>query len=224
MNRKHVISIGEFYHVYNRGVEKRIIFNNKKDYVRFVELLYICNSKNPVDMRNFSRKGETFASIFETEKEDLVSIGAWCLMPNHFHLLLKETSENGISKFMQKLTTAYTMYFNKKYNRTGSLFQGVFKTEHVKEDRYLKYLFSYIHLNPVKLIPEEKQWKEVGIKNINKVEKFLQEYEYSSFIDYINKKREYIKIINKEEFPEYFLKTKEAIEEIQDWLNFNLRR
>lgn len=221
MNRKHIFSIGEFYHGYNRGVEKRVIFNDYKDYSRFIQLLYICNSREPVNMREVFRKGETLVNIFEIkDRNPLVAIGAWCLMPNHFHLLLKEVSENGISKFMQKLTTAYTMYFNKKYNRTGSLFQGVFKTEHITEDRYLKYLFSYIHLNPVKLIPGESKWKEIGIKDIKKVEELLKNYEYSSFLDFLDKSRIYKKIINHNKFPNYFLNTKEAVAEINEWLTF----
>ena len=91
-------------------------------------------------------------------------------MPNHFHILVKEKIENGISKFMGKLTTGYSMYFNKRYDRTGSLFQGVFKSVHADSDEYLKYLFAYIHLNPIKLINPE--WKENGIKDKNRANAF----------------------------------------------------
>jgi len=222
MNRKHVFSIGEFYHIYNRGSDKRIIFNDSHDYERFIKLLYICNSSQVVNLRDLFHKGETFVNIFDIGRaKPLVSIGAWCLMPNHFHLLLKEVTENGISKFMQKLTTAYTMYFNKKYTRVGSLLQGVFKSEHITEDRYLKYLFSYIHLNPIKLISSESKWKEVGIKDIKKVEDFLENYTYSSYRDCMKKETSYLNIIDEKEFPNYFLNTKEAAEEVQEWLNFS---
>ncbi|MBI3305911.1 transposase [Candidatus Nomurabacteria bacterium] len=221
MNRNHDFSIDEYYHVYNRGVDKRVTFQNKYDYHRFMLLLYFCNSTEPVDMEKIFRKGRTFTDIFNIEKgRSLVAIGAWCLMPNHFHILLKEITENGIIKFMQKLTTGYSMYFNKKYTRSGSLFQGKFKSEHIQEDRYLKYIFSYIHLNPIKLIPEESKWKENGIRNKQVVENFLKNYEYSSLKNYINSDAEYENILDKKVFPNYFPTINEQIEEIEEWLNY----
>lgn len=122
---------------------------------------------------------------------------------------------------MQKLTTGYSMYFNQKYNRTGSLFQGKFKSQNPNNDNYLKYLFSYIHLNPVKLISGESKWKENGIKNLNGAQKFLEKYEYSSFNNYMNDKYKYENIINKKEFPGYFSSVDELIKEIMEWLNFS---
>lgn len=149
----------------------------------------------------------------------LVDIGAYCLMPNHFHLLLHEKTENGISLFMQKLTTAYTMYFNKKYDRSGGLFQGTYKAKHADSDIYLKYLFGYIHLNPVKLI--EPTWKEKKIKNRIQAEKFLEKYQYSSYPEYTNKKRKEGVIIQNEAFPDYFDKISDFSEMIRFWLEFN---
>ena len=90
-------------------------------------------------------------------KETLVDIGAYCLMPNHFHLLIRETAEGNISRFMLKLQTGYPMYFNKKYQRTGALFEGKFKAKHITNDNHLKYLFAYLHLNPVK-ITDPQNW------------------------------------------------------------------
>jgi putative transposase len=128
---------------------------------------------------------QSFENLLETDRgKNLVDIGAYCLMPNHFHLLLKEKTENGISLFMQKLMTAYTMYFNKKNGRNGALFQGTFKAEHLANDNYLKYMYSYIHLNPIKLI--DPTWRENGIKNQSKTEKFLEQYKHSSYSEYIN--------------------------------------
>ncbi len=224
MNRKHVFIEGEYYHLYNRGVDKRRTFIDVHDYHRFMLLLYFCNSVEPANLQKVFREGSTFTrftDIFKLPKgEPLVAIGAWCLMPNHFHLLVKEISENGITKFMQKITTGYTMYFNQKYERSGSLFQGRFKSEHSDNDNYLKYLFSYIHLNPVKLIAGESKWKDVGIKNRDKAKKFLEKYEYSSFNNYTGN-HSYEKIISKEEFPRYFADTKEFMEEMLEWLTFN---
>ena len=127
--------------------------------------------------------------------------------------------EGGISKFMSKLTTGYSMYFNKKYERKGSLFQGVFQAQHADSDNYLKYLFSYIHLNPVKLI--QSDWKENGIEDIDGAKKYLNDYKYSSFIDYTGNKREENNILNMKAFPGYFESTEDFENNIFDWLEFN---
>ena len=133
--------------------------------------------------------------------EPIVDIGAYCLMPNHFHLLIRETNKPCISIFMKKISTAYAMYFNKKYSRTGSLFEGRFKAEHANNDRYLKYLFAYIHLNPVKL--RQPNWKEDGIKNVRETLTFLETYPYSSFHSFVGKKNVFSNhVINTEAFPE----------------------
>jgi len=137
------------------------------------------------------------------KKDSLVDIGAYCLMPNHFHILLKEKTENGISKFMKKLSTGYSMYFNKRYERTGRLFEGTFKSVHADSDEYLKYLFAYIHLNPIKLI--NPVWKEEGIRNSVEAKLFLSGYSFSSYLDYTmkarnNGKRPESKILNRKRF------------------------
>jgi len=93
--------------------------------------------------------------------------------------MIKEVSEKGISLFMHKLLTAYSMYFNIKRQRTGALFQGRYKARHIDNDNYLKYLFAYIHLNPIKII--QRNWKEKGIENLNGAKKFLRGYKYSSY-------------------------------------------
>ncbi|MBU3925748.1 transposase, partial [Patescibacteria group bacterium] len=178
MERKFRFSEGEFYHLYNRGINKMAIFLNNIDKKRFIKLLFACNSKKPVVFKNIQG-----LPLEEIERgETIVDIGAYCLMPNHFHLLVREKTENGISMFMEKLFTAYSMYFNKKNERTGRLFEGIFKATHANKDQYLKYLFAYIHLNPVKLI--DLKWKENSITDKEKAKKFLKEYAYSSYLDY----------------------------------------
>lgn len=214
MNRKIKFSEGEYYHIYNRGVEKREIFMEKSDYSRFILLLYYANLFKPVNIRSVINQG--FPSV--NREETLVDIGIWCLMPNHFHLLIKEKSDGGLSKFLSKLQTGYSMYFNKKNDRSGALFQGSFKAEHIDSDEYLKYIYSYIHLNPVKLI--QSDWKERGISDIEKTKEFLNNYKYSSYPDYLNLNRRENKILNKEAFPEYFDSADIFKEEISDWLNF----
>lgn len=152
------------------------------------------------------------------EGEPLVAIVAYCLMPNHFHLLVHELQEGGLSKFMQKVITGYTMYFNKKNDRNGSLFQGKFKATHVADDRYLRYLISYIHLNPVKLI--EPKWKETGITNRTAAEEYLAQYGPSSYRDYLNETRIENAIISPDVLPEYFDSSMEFKELVTEWLTY----
>ncbi|MEK7088940.1 MAG: transposase [Patescibacteria group bacterium] len=213
--RKVSFATGEYYHIFNRGNSKQKIFNNKNDYNRFVGLMYACNQKENFKIDNLKKGG----NLLELEKSTkLVDIGAYCLMPNHFHILLTQQENDNISKFLQKLTTAYVMYYNKKYSRTGGLFEGKFKSEHINSDRYLKYIFSYIHLNPIKLI--NKDWKETGIKEKSKTIEYLNQYIYSSYIDYMGTEREEKKVLNKQAFPKYFPSTKLFLNEIFEWLNY----
>jgi len=215
MSRNYVFAPGEYYHIYNRGVEKRKIFINKKDYERFLFLLYICNTKEPTVVKNY--RGLTLAEKFNLSKKDtLVEIGSYCLMPNHFHLLLREKTEGGISLFMQKLTTGYTMFFNVNNERSGSLFQGSFKARHANEDDYLKYLYAYIHLNPIKII--EAEWREEGIKNKGKVKEFLANYKYSSYLDFIGEERFEGRILDRKNFPDYFQNKGSFAKFLENWM------
>ena len=189
------------------------------DHRRFVALLYVCNSSRPVDINAHFQEGKAFLELFSAERDDdLVNVIAYCLMPNHFHLLLREKNDGGITKFMGKLSTAYAMYFNSKNERTGTLFEGKFKAKHAGTDEYLKYLLAYIHLNPVKLI--DPKWKENGIGNRVAAQDYLKNYEYSSYVDYQGVKRLESKIINKEAGPEYFADAKDFDDFVNDWLVF----
>lgn len=201
--RRIPFSVGEFYHIYSRGVDKRVIFNNDHDYRRFIFLLYICNSTTSVRTDNLFKQGRTLLELFGVDREDtLVDIGAFCLMSNHFHLLLHEKTEGGVSQFMKKLLTAYSMYFNVKNERIGALFEGKFKAKYIDNDPYLNWIFSYIHTNPVKLI--EVDWKEKGISDPEAVKKFIENYKYSSYYDYFIGNRPESLILNKSAFPNDF--------------------
>lgn len=202
----------EYYHIYNRGNNKSRIFLDKEDYDRFEKILYICNSENNFVFRESIIKSKISAWDFERGNR-LVDIGVWVIMPNHFHIMLISSSHrqglwqkdlNPISIYMQKVSTAYAMYFNKKYSHIGSIFEGKFKSKLISKENYLEYLFSYIHLNPIKLI--QKDWKESGIKDMNKAFIYLNNYKYSSYLDYKNEKRKENSIINKEFFPNSFKK------------------
>lgn len=112
--RKTMFAVGEWYHCYSRGVDKRIVYEDERDYLRFLEQLYLANSGVPLRRDDIGTRD--FEEILQIpRKEPLVAIGAFCLMPNHFHLVLKEIVEDGITTFMQKLGTAYAMYFNARY-------------------------------------------------------------------------------------------------------------
>lgn len=216
MQRKINFAVDEWYHLYNRGNDKKIIFKNNSDQSRFLKLLYICNSLKPVALKDIPNP------IFTYDRgESLVDISAYCLMPNHFHLLIRERTEGGISLFMRKLMTGYSMYFNIKNERTGKLFEGPFKSVYVDTDNYFRYVLSYIHLNPVKLV--EPDWKEKGIKNKDKVKKFLSSYYYSSYLDYLNlpeeSPREEAKILNINNLP-IEVGSRDFDTEMDDWLEY----
>ena len=152
--RKQPIITDEYYHIYNRGVDKRDIFNDKKDVDRFIE-----------SMREFNKiEGiESLANLRKTEieskplSEPLVAIVACCLNPNHFHFILKQLVDGGIAKFMQKLQGGYTYYFNVKNGRSGSLFQGTFKAHHLNNEGYFNKILGYTNKNyGVHNIPKNK--------------------------------------------------------------------
>lgn len=223
-NRKVPFVQGELYHIYSRGNNKQKIFLDNYDYERFIKLLYLCNSRKSIDFREDIVRQGIDAWNFD-RGQLIVSIGAWVLMSNHFHIYIMPNNlrksdfrKNEITEFMRKLLTSYSKYFNKKYKRTGGLFDGKFKSVHIKDDVQAKYLFSYIHLNPIKLI--NKNWKIEGIKDWKEAKKFLDKYRWSSYLDYKKNIRLENKILNIETFPEYFQTTTDFDLEIKDWLTF----
>ena len=181
--------------MYNRGVEKRKIFMHDRDRWRFLQGLFLFNDERATAnlLWRIERENEgkinfrilrEFMEKNTAEHLPLVRIIADCLMPNHFHLILEELLENGITKFMHKLGTGYAMYFNKKYERVGSLFQGRFKALHVDNDDYLKNLLVYINvINPAELI--EPKLKEEGVKDIENVMNFAKDFGWSTHQEYL---------------------------------------
>lgn len=212
----------EYFHIYNRGNGKMEIFRDKEDYDRFMKLLYICNSEKSFSFRDNIVEQQIDCWDFKRD-EPLVDICSWVLMPNHFHIVLishrSDLWEKGyspITEFMRKLSTAYVMYFNRKYSRTGSLFEGKFKSRHVGKDNYFNYLFSYIHLNPVKIL--QSDWKEKGIKDKEKALNFIKTFPYSSFIEFFGEKtRSEAKILNTDSLPEDF--KVRNVNDLFEWLN-----
>ena len=214
---------GEYYHIYNRGNSKQKIFLNEQDHRQFIKCLYLFNTDKNFKIRELSKLK---INPFDFDRGDtIVSIGAWVLMPNHFHIYITinphkqglcKNGGNYISDFMQKVLTSYSKYFNLKYKRSGSLFEGKFKSVHIENEIQAKYLFSYIHLNPVKLI--QKDWKESGIKNKNDALTFLDKYKWGSYLDYSGSERLEEKILDRSVFPVYFSDKMNFRKEIFEWL------
>ena len=151
-------SADNYYHVYNRGVENRLVFLDDQDYVVFLGLLkkYMLGED---DLKTNRHKVQKFGGD--------VDILAYCLMPNHFHLLMYQKNDTGITDLMRRVITAYVMYFNHRYKRVGSLFQGKYKASLINADSYLHHISRYIHMNP----EEYENWP------------------YSSLQDYVSDKR-----------------------------------
>lgn len=166
-----ILNNGSYYHIYNRGVEKRNVFLGKRDYLRFLETLdYYRKSPLPAKLSDFRRGTMKLKKI--DNQEEIVKIFCYCLMPNHFHLLIQQLSDNGVTEFLRKLSDSYTKYFNTKYERVGSLFQGTFKAKLIETDEYLLQLSRYIHKNSFPL----KMWEG---KN----------YPYSSYSFYLSEEK-----------------------------------
>ena len=215
MSRRISFAPGEFYHIYNRGNGGRFVFPEIMDKNRFQKLLFLCNSEKSLDMWELSKNN---TEVYKTDRgETLVDIGAYSILYSHYHLLLHEKIQNGISKFMQKLGTAFSMYFNEKHKNSGSIFEGRFRAKHADRDPYLEYLFAYIHLNPVEHL--EKNWKEDGLKDLQSATRYLQKYRHSSYIDYLkNFTREESALLTPQAFPSYFLSRTDVEDYHTIWL------
>jgi len=186
--RKTIFANEEYYHIYNRGVDKREVFLEDFDYVRFltsmrefnvIEPIGSLHLKNIRDNYKKSVSGSTAKALaVEPLTHPLVEIVAYCLNPNHFHMILKQIRDGGISEFMKRLSGGYTWHFNKKYERSGALFQGRFKSIHIDTNEYLLHLSAYVNKNNFIHGYNDKNWQ------------------YSSYLDYIGKRNG--KLCNKE--------------------------
>jgi putative transposase len=151
--RNLVFANDEYYHIYNRGIDRRVTFTNKREYERALQLLWFYQyAAIPI---RYSRYNEIEAQLKMKYREQMktsgkmVEVVAFSLMPNHFHLLVKQRQEQGIATYIANYVNAYTRYFNTKYKRTGALFQGIFKAAYIESEEQLVHLTRYIHLNPV---------------------------------------------------------------------------
>lgn len=157
-----------FYHVFNRAIEKRKVFLDIQDYKMFMYYLKVYLD----DPKNILTKYPQLPIRLQAKNlKNQIALIAYCLMPNHFHFLLKQSTKDAISKFMKQLLNAYTFYFNKKYGRTGALFEGRYKAARITSDNLLLHVARYIHLNPVVINLTDKP----------------ENYQWSSHKDYLNK-------------------------------------
>lgn len=205
--RKVVISVDEHYHLFNRGVHKQVVFHDRADYARF--LFYILHFQSPLIFQNPSRFVSHFVrhSVFNIEPEIVakivaereVELVAFCLMPNHFHLLVREVVEGGISRYMQRILNGYSKYHNTKRELSGHVFQGPYGAVHQEDNEQLLYLSTYIHRNPRELAKwtgaehtypwssfqdcvTKNRWGDLLVPNIL-LEQFNSPQEYRKFVD-----------------------------------------
>ena len=219
--RKTLFTIGEYYHIYNRGVDKRIIFSDEGDIDRFFQSMREFNTLNPIGSiyeNSFNRQLGSKAS----KLKKLVDFVGYCLNPNHYHFIITPIVENGIEKFMQRLGTGHTNYFNNKYKRSGSLFEGKFKAIHIENNEYLLHLSSYVNLNDrihqlgskaSKLVRSRSSWGEYMIGNINGRGNFCSK---DIILDQFKNKKEYQEFA--ESSLESILKTKLDLKDIEKFL------
>jgi len=229
--RKEQFVNDEIYHILLRGIDNNLIFKDINDYYRGIFSIYEFNNSRSVEIikrrqeiqtikKKLKERGERISSISD-RRDKLVEVLAFCFMPNHIHLLVRQLKNGGITKFMRKVGAGYGRYFNRRYGRRGYVFQNRFSAIHIKNNEQLKTVFVYIHTNPTALI--ESNWKEKGIKNPKKIIKFLEAYKWSSYSDYIGRKnfpsvteRNFILEIMKNEkgckkFVDYWIKYKGKI-------------
>jgi len=210
----------ELYHVLNRGVDKRKIFLDDKDYLRFIHNLFEFNDKRWVNnsLYRFSKNKDIkdIASPYiKKSRELLVDIHAFCLMPTHYHLLISSKSEDSIPVFMKKLNMGYAKYFNDRYERKGALFESRYKRILVEKDSHFIHLPYYIHLNPLDLVARE--WRERKLGNYNKAMKFLGSYRWSSHLDYLGRNN-FPSVTQREIILEFFGGSKNYEKGIKRWL------
>ena len=221
--RKQQFVNNEIYHIVLRGIDDNLIFKNTDDYYRGIFSLYEFNTAKSITIQRkrefrarLKRENRDLISVID-ERDKLVEVLAFCFMPNHIHLLLRQIKDGGITKFMLKIGAGYGGYFNRKYNRKGHVFQNRFLAVLIKDDNQLKTIFTYIHTNPISF--REPNWKEKGIGNPEETIKFLENYKWSSYLDYINIKN-FPSVIEKKFFTDVIGGEKGCKEFIINWVYY----
>lgn len=206
----------QYYHICNRGVERRNIFLDEEDFERFIFHIFECNDVRLLTNEPFQKRKEKIIHTGHSVSQLLVDIISWCLMPNHFHLLVKQLAENGIKSLMHRITMTYAKGFNHKYERTGALFQGPFVAKLIDRNEYLRQVIAYILVNPLEMF--DKNWKEKGVKNLKEAVRFLKYYKYSGLQELIGKSV-FPLLINQEELQNIVGDTKYIEKLIADFID-----
>jgi putative transposase len=217
MPRRQQIVPGKIYHVYNRGVDKRKIFLDDKDYLRGIHNLFEFNDTKPAANVGYffnQNKSKGFGNRY-IKRDFLVEILAFCLMPNHFHFLIRPLKDGGLELFMRKFAAGYANYFNQKYERSGVLFQGRYKVVAVEKESHFIHLPFYIHLNPLDLIA--KEWRKRELRDYVNAMKFLESYRWSSHLDYVGIKN-FPSITQREFLLDFFDGTKGYKKQLDQWI------
>ncbi len=173
------------YHILNRGVEKREIFLDNQDRARFIHDMYEFNDRGPAN--NTLRHMNDLRSR-SLVVGHLVEIHGWCVMGNHYHILVSEVVEGGLSTFLRKLNIGYAKYFNERYKRSGTLFQGRTKKILIEQEAHFLHILHYIHLNPLDFLKGAHVWREGNISDARQALEHLEKYRWSSYLDYCGKK------------------------------------
>lgn len=179
----------QIYHALNRGVDGRDLFKDDQDRIRFVHDLFEFNDQKPAPHVHTPQRIGGFVNPHIRKR--LVDIHGWCLMKNHYHLILSERIDGGLSLFLRKLNVGYANYFNERYSRTGTLFQGRTKKIPVEHQSHFLYLLHYVHLNPLDYLSGSQNWRErskSGIKSSSEAVQYLTTYRWSSYLDYVGQK------------------------------------
>ncbi len=208
----------ELVHVLSRGVDKRKIFMDRQDHLRFIHDMFEFNDQAPVlnaPYRFHASKGEVNGVVKHEPRKLLVNIHAFCLMPNHYHFLLSDKVPNGISQFMKKLNIGYAKYFNQKYERRGTLFESRYKSVPIKSEAHFIHIPYYIHLNPLDLVAPE--WRERKLNDLKTAIKFLNTYRWSSHLDYIGQKN-FPSVTQRDFLASYFETPAQYKRSIEKWL------
>ncbi len=223
--RKNTFTNGKYYHIFNRGTDKREIFSDLLDYERFLLSMNLLNDENEglmIEWRDYKKTNpfpilNDFLKLRFRKRDPLVEINTYCLNPNHYHFILKQIIDKGIEKFLHKIGISHTKYYNDKHKRNGSLFQGVFKSILVDSDEYLLYLSAYVNKNNfIHGYNKNDDWEYSSLKDylgkrntglINKniiLDQFKNIDEYKTFLD---KNALYMK--NKKELEKYLIEEEE---------------
>jgi len=206
----------DLHHVLNRGIDGRKLFLDSSDYVRFIHNLFEFNDAAPSVGSARRNIGDMNVGPRRSYiRKRLVKIHGWCLMENHYHLLISELIEGGLVKFMMKVNVGYAKYYNERYERHGHLFQGKTKKIRIEHEAHFLYILHYLHLNPLDYFPGAKEWRERDkstIKNAQEALKYLNGYRWSSYLDYSGKKN-FPSILNKDLFGDAFGNYQEALKE-----------